>query len=68
MAKPQKRFRVKVDLTGQTVVETLIPVLARTEDDAYLKIDKMSNTVLMRKANRQLGRKRLWSIEECCYI
>ena len=68
MAKPQKRFRVKVDLTGQTVVETFIPVLARTEDDAYLKIDKMSNTVLMRKANRQLGRKRLWSIEECCYI
>ena len=68
MAKPQKRFRVKVELTGQTVVETFIPVLARTEDDAYLKIDKMSNTVLMRKANRQLGRKRLWSIEECCYI
>ena len=68
MAKPQKRFRVKVDLTGQTVVETLIPVLARTEDDAYLNIDKMSNTVLMRKANRQLGKKRLWSVEECCFI
>jgi hypothetical protein len=68
MAKPQKRFRVKVEITGKTIVETFIPVLARTEDDAYRKIDKMSNKRLMVKANRQLGRKRLWSVEECCFI
>ncbi len=68
MAKKHKRFRVKVELTGETRVNVHIPVMAKSEDDAYKKIDKMSNALIMRKANRQLGKKRLWSVEECCFV